>query len=191
MAEGKVTVNINLADLDEVKRVIRHLQEQIEGMYNAIVAIQPTELRLMASGVREGLRDVVEGAESTVYEVRRTRAQEAQDVASGGGAEASVMPDDPDYFAITGVTTIIGVENLKAGDKALMARSTDEAVAFLDANRLPTADTQAPGPEELGETVMCPQTKGGVPCNRTLHNVGLHTPKGYPANDSWTDKESD
>jgi len=45
--------------------------------------------------------------------------------------------------------------------------------------------------EELGETVMCPQTKRGVPCTRELHNVGLHQPEGWPENGSWTDKESD
>ena len=40
--------------------------------------------------------------------------------------------------------------------------------------------------------IMCPQTKDGVPCNRPLHNVGLHTPEGYPENGtSWADKESD
>ncbi len=158
-----------MKDLDEIVQ----LQELVEQAFKAVGNIGPSELRLMNREVRAALASFMVEAELIVAALALAREEEGREI----------DPTDGDYFAITGKTQIVAAY-LPAGS-ALITEPDYEGNAEA-AQEGPQEPMKRDDPE-----IMCPQTKAGVPCTRTLHNVGLHTPDGYPENGSWTDKESD
>lgn len=152
------------------EREFRNLQELVEQAYIAIGRIGPSKIRLMNKPVKEGLAAFVENAEPIVAELtvrRNAEAQKAQDVA-------------------------MGVD--EAHERQRYIAGTDEGEpAYMDGDGVSDGgyDARVFAAAQAPEPAMCPQTKGGIPCSRELHNVGLHVPDGYPESASWTDKESD
>jgi len=160
---------------------IRELQELVEQGILAIGQIGTSEIRLMSKPVREALAAFVQLSEPVLEELvlaRHAGAMEERQVADS--IVLSNIVDDED---------IILLGNLLRTERSPAMPGEPDYVGVDDV--LGHAKPEDPDYSELGEVVMCPHTKDGVPCARTLHNVGLHTPEGYPENAAWTDKESD
>lgn len=198
------------------EREFRNLQELVEEGLLAIMNIGLSEARLMSKPVREALVTFEEKAVVVVAELVAVRNREAQSGAlesdiKGLIENAGMTFDQDDAAALKDIQRlaagadegepeaagndrdeqmVVDAANVQADKLGMDKMSKAEEQSLRDQYR--AAQGQGHGePEELGETVMCPQTKRGVSCTRTLHNVGLHIPDGYPGNASWTDKESD
>lgn len=187
---------------------IRELQELIEQAAQAIGRIGLSETRLMNREVREGLTAFMEVSRKVVVALELARQAQAMgplldekpmvkewvpEVGKGHG------PGEPlSTFGAPGYELhTLGPDQLDQASGLIdgpLGTPNDPQEAFGAGHSLEEwtqamaagADAQEAEPE-----AMCPQTKNGVSCARTLHNVGLHTPEGYPEKASWTDKESD
>ena len=167
------------------EREFRELHEMVEQAYQAVSTIGPSEIRLMSKPVREGLAAFMKIAEKVVAELtlarHRDNAVEVYDRMADAVAKAlnDDTPDEPEDNP-----NQEALEEMESGYiDDLSHEGSDEGPVIRD----DVGPWNRDDPE-----IMCPQTKHGVRCNRPLHNVGLHTPDGYPENGtSWTDKESD
>ncbi len=189
-----------MKDLDEIVQ----LQELVDQAFKAVGNIGPSELRLMNREVRAALASFMVEAESVVVLLALARDGEAgtRDVVTGvhmrRGVEHEGLGEDclicwPDGSEAnepnpTPGQVVRGVAGADEGEPAVASGLID---GLPDAPPLASELEGGYQADDAEGPAMCPQTKNGVPCNRPLHNVGLHTPDGYPENGSWTDKESD
>ena len=160
--------------------LVRELMEVIERGFQAVGHIAVSEKKLMNKEVREGLDAFIGEAVGVVDRLEILRVEDAsrsdtwQQFEQVGG-----KPEDVIDLTIDGM--IGHVEPDGHGGADMVYEPVEHTTGDLDPD----------GHLTDASTVMCRHTKAGVPCGRTLHNVGLHTPEGYPETESWTDRESD